>query len=165
MTGAIAPRYHSSVDTTPVSDILRRRRAEAGLSQRQLALRATVPQPNIAAYESGRRAPSVSTLEKLEAALSTPSLERVLAVREPLLRAASARGLTDLRIFGSVARGTAGPGSDVDLLVHPGPAASLFDLAGFMVDAEAILGVRVDVISDRGSGSIMDQVRSEAVAL
>ncbi|MDR2347127.1 MAG: helix-turn-helix domain-containing protein, partial [Bifidobacteriaceae bacterium] len=38
-------------------DIARRRRA-AGLTQRQLAAAAGVPQPSLASYESGRRRPS-----------------------------------------------------------------------------------------------------------
>lgn len=153
------------MNTEAVGAVLRRRRLEAGLSQRQLATLAKVPQPNIAAYESGRRMPSLSTLEKLEAALGIPTLGRLRAVRQNLLDAAHRRGLSEIRVFGSVARGSAVSGSDVDLLVHPGPDASIFTLAGFMSEAEALVGVRVDVVSDRGRGPIMDRVRGEAVLL
>lgn len=40
-------------------------RASAGLSQRQLAARAGTSQPTIAAYESGRKSPTLRTLEHL----------------------------------------------------------------------------------------------------
>lgn len=135
------------------------------MSQRELAARSGVPQPNIAAYESGRRAPAVGTLERLDGALSVPTFEGLRAVREPIIRAARGRRLSDVRVFGSVARGEAGAGSDVDLLVHPGPEASVFDLAGFMAEVEELLGVGVDVVSDRGRGPAMDRIRAEAVAL
>jgi predicted nucleotidyltransferase len=150
---------------TPISESLRRRRQEAGLSQRDLALRSGVPQPNIAAYESGRRAPATETLERLDGVLNVPTFGRLRAVREPIIHAAEARRLSDVRVFGSVARGEAGAGSDVDLLVHPGPDASVFDLAGFMAEVEEMLGLGVDVVSDRGRGVVMDRIRAEAVAL
>lgn len=164
-TRPIAARYHVDMVEALVGETLRRRRTDAGLSQRQLALRSDVPQPNIAAYESGRRTPAAETRERLEAALSVPTFERVRAVRDSILRAAERRRLSDVRVFGSVARGQAGAGSDVDLLVHPSPEASVFDLAGFMAEVAELLGVDVDVVSDRGTGPAMDRIRAEAVAL
>ncbi|MEO5535065.1 MAG: helix-turn-helix domain-containing protein [Pseudolysinimonas sp.] len=146
-----------------VGDILRVRRLNAGLSQRALALRAGVPQPNIAAYESGRRAPSAATLDRLIAVLNAPTLEKVQAQRVAIIRAATGRQLSDVRVFGSVARGEAGAESDVDLLVHPAPEASVFDLAGFMSEVEDLLGVGVDVVSDRGTGPAMERIRAEAI--
>jgi len=161
----IAGRYHCHVPENGVSGSLRRRRLEAGLSQRQLAAQSGVPQPNIAAYETGRRAPSPVTLERLDAALRRPTLARLRALRAPILRAAKDRRLSDVRVFGSVARGTAKADSDVDLLVRPHPEASVFDLAGFMTDVEELVGVEVDVVSDRGHGPVMDRIRAEAVSL
>ncbi|CAQ02865.1 helix-turn-helix domain-containing protein [Clavibacter sepedonicus] len=148
-----------------VGEELRRLRREAALSQRELAAVTGVPQPNIAAYESGRRQPSPETLVRLGAALRAPSLDRVRASRGPILEVAARRRLSDVRVFGSVARGDAAAGSDLDLLVHPAADASLFDLAGFMAEVAALLGIDVDVVSDRGSGPMMDRIRAEAVAL
>ncbi|WP_167043145.1 XRE family transcriptional regulator [Salinibacterium sp. ZJ454] len=148
-----------------VGEALRRRRLEAGLTQRQLAAQSGVPQPNIADYENGRRNPAAETLERLDGVLRTPTLERLRAARAPILRAAELRRLSDVRVFGSVARGSAGSASDVDLLVHPAPDASVFDLAGFMAEVEELLGVGVDVVSDRGSGLRMERIKAEAVAL
>lgn len=149
----------------PISEVLRRRRQDAKLSQRQLALRSAVPQPNIAAYESGRRTPAAQTLDRLDRALRVPTLERLLADREAIFRMAERRRLSNVRVFGSVARGQAGANSDVDLLVHPSPEASVFDLAGFMAEVQEVLGVDVDVVADRGRGPVMDRIRAEAVAL
>ena len=55
-----------------------------------------------------------------------------------------------MRIFGSVARGEAGPGSDVDLLVDLEPGRSLLDLGGLLMDLQGLLGVEVDVVTPRG---------------
>ena len=148
-----------------VGEELRRLRRESALSQRELAARTGVPQPNIAAYESGRRQPSSETLERLGAALRVPSLERVRASRERILEVAARCRVDDVRVFGSVARGDATAGSDVDLLVHPKPDASIFDVAGFMAEVTELLGIHVDVVSDRGTGPVMDRIRAEAVAL
>jgi transcriptional regulator with XRE-family HTH domain len=47
------------------SEILRAARAHAGLTQRALAARAGVPQPTVAAIETGRQDPRYRTLERL----------------------------------------------------------------------------------------------------
>jgi predicted nucleotidyltransferase len=148
-----------------VGEELSRLRREAALSQRELAALTGVSQPNIAAYESGRRRPTAETLERLGTVLRVPSLERVRASRERILEVAVRRRVSDVRVFGSVARGDATAGSDVDLLVHPAPDASLFDLAGFMAEVAELLGLHVDVVSDRGTGPVIDRIRTEAVAL
>ncbi|MDR0592615.1 MAG: helix-turn-helix domain-containing protein [Bifidobacteriaceae bacterium] len=152
-----------SVDTA--GQELRRRRVAAGWTQRQLAQASAVPQPSIAAYETGARRPAQATAQRLDRALRTPTPTRLKASREALIGLAAARHLHDVRVFGSVARGAAGPGSDVDLLVHPSGRASIFDLAAFQAAAEELLGLPVDVVSDRGSGPAMDRIRAEAVEL
>lgn len=50
---------------TEASALVKEARARAGLTQRQLAAQAGVRQPVVAAYESGRRQPSLPTLRKL----------------------------------------------------------------------------------------------------
>lgn len=54
----------------------------------------------------------------------------IQAHREALLNLVARHGVTDLRVFGSMARGGAGEDSDVDLLVRPLPGTSLLDLWG-----------------------------------
>ncbi len=51
------------------------------------------------------------------------------------------------RVFGSVARGTDRDGSDLDLLVDALPGATLFDLGGLQDELEALLGIRVDLLT------------------
>lgn len=66
--------------------------------------------------------------------------------RAELLALSSRHRLAGVRVFGSVARGEDGEGSDLDLLVDAVPdVTTLFDLAALRLDAERLLGVRVDV--------------------
>ena len=52
-------------EETSAGEFLRQARISAGLSQTEVARRALVAQSVISAYESGRREPSVSMLERL----------------------------------------------------------------------------------------------------
>jgi len=55
-------------------------------------------------------------------------IDEVLKVkREEILRIAAQHGARNVRIFGSVARGQAGPNSDVDVLVDLEPGRSLLE--------------------------------------
>ena len=94
------------------------------------------------------------------------TLAGLRGMRGKILDAASRRGVGDVRVFGSVARDEAGEASDVDLLVAPGPQTTLFDLSGFALDVEDIVGRHVDVATPRGlKARIRDRVLAEAVAL
>lgn len=96
----------------------------------------------------------------------SPDLGFLRAARRQILAVASRRGLGEVRVFGSVARGEAVETSDVDLLVAPGPDTTLFDLSGFALDVEEIVGRHVDVATPRGlKARIRDRVLAEAVAL
>jgi uncharacterized protein len=70
--------------------------------------------------------------------------------RQAILAAAARRGARDLRIFGSVASGTATTESDVDVVARFGPERSLLDLGGLKADLEDLLGCSVDVLSEEG---------------
>ena len=86
--------------------------------------------------------------------------------REKILNIASRHGARNVRIFGSVARGEAGPDSDVDVLIDLEPGRSLFDHAALLLELEALLGCKVDVVTERGlRARIRDRVLQEAVAL
>jgi len=140
-------------------------RARAGFSQSQLALRAGVPQPNLSAYEAGRVHPRPETLARILAAtVERPSwvLQRE---RGRVLELAGNRKAGAVRVFGSIARGTDAAGSDIDLLVTFAPNASILDAAGLVLDLEKLLGVHVDVMSDRAEGAIRDRAVAEAVPL
>jgi predicted nucleotidyltransferase len=68
-------------------------------------------------------------------------------------------------VFGSVARGEESPKSDIDFLVEFEPGSSLFDLLHISEELEALLGVRVDVVSAGGLKDRDDHIRREAVPL
>ncbi len=86
--------------------------------------------------------------------------------REEILRIASSHGARNVQLFGSHARGTAGPDSDVDLLVQLEPGHSLLDLIAIKQDLEDLLGCKVDVVTEPPlSPYVRDQVLDEAVRL
>lgn len=70
--------------------------------------------------------------------------------RTEVLEVAAKHGATDVRVFGSMARGEANEASDIDLLVRMEPGRSLFDLGALVMDLEDLLGRRVDVVTERG---------------
>lgn len=88
------------------------------------------------------------------------------AHREELLSLARRRGITNLRVFGSMARGDARAGSDVDLLVSLAPGTSALALGGLLLDAQDLLGRRVDIVTEAGlHPALRDRVLADAVAL
>jgi predicted nucleotidyltransferase/DNA-binding XRE family transcriptional regulator len=157
-----------AIDVTAGS-VLRQARDRAGLTQRELARRAGVSQSVIAAYESGAREPSLATLAalvdargvtlrlRLDAGSDAPRLgatgpigRRLRRRRAAVLALAVKHDVTDVRVFGSVARRDEGPHSDLDLLVHLPVGAGLFALGRFREDLEQLLRVPVDVVPDDG---------------
>lgn len=107
-------------------------------------------QPNIAAYESGRRNPSAEMVERLRKAARPLPHVLIDEHRDALVALAAEHGLTNVRLFGSVQRGDDGPDSDVDLLVKVRPKTGLLTIAAFARRAEELLGVPVDVVSEGG---------------
>ena len=99
-------------------------------------------------------------------AARTPTLENLRRQRRLIMRLAELAHVEGVRITGSVARGTATPDSDIDLIVDPLPGASLFDLAHFADDLEQLIGHPVDVLSARSLDPIVDaQLIADAVEL
>jgi len=86
--------------------------------------------------------------------------------RDEILDLAARHGAGNVRVFGSVARGSAGPDSDVDLLVDIASDRSLFDQIALIQELSELLDRRVDVISDRGlNPRVRRRVIDEAVPL
>jgi predicted nucleotidyltransferase len=68
------------------------------------------------------------------------------------------------RVFGSVATGSDGENSDLDLLVDPTPGTTLLTLAALQNAAERLLGVRVDVQTPKSiSARFRDRVLKQAL--
>jgi|GEM_PF-606679 len=95
----------------------------------------------------------------------TPTLEDLRARRAEILRIMARRGVRNIRVFGSVARGEAKPDSDIDLLVDLEPGRSALDLSELILDLEEALGRRVDVVELRRESGIAERIKRESVAL
>ncbi|GAA2725817.1 helix-turn-helix domain-containing protein [Cellulomonas aerilata] len=161
------------------AELLRSVREAAGLSQGALAARAGTSQPAVSRYESGASSPSVETLDRLLAVmgerleLSTVTAQRRLDVRTPRMaklrahrdrirRTAQRHGASNVRVFGSVARGEDGPDSDIDLLVDLDVrTAGLLPLGAIADELSALLGERVDVAP---TGALAPEVAESALA-
>ena len=86
--------------------------------------------------------------------------------RVDILRLADRHGASEVRVFGSVARGEAGSDSDVDLLVKLAPERSLLDHVALWQDLEDLLGRKVDLVSEKAlHWLIRDHILKEAVPL
>jgi predicted nucleotidyltransferase len=97
----------------------------------------------------------------------TPTSAKVRAAllrhRPQLVDVLDQYGATNVRMFGSVARGDAGEDSDLDLLVDlvPGRGNELLRVAGLAEELSDILGLRVDVVA---ATLLRDEVSSTALA-
>lgn len=92
--------------------------------------------------------------------------ELVAAKRSEILRVARDHGATRVRVFGSVARGESGPGSDLDLLIDMGSGGDLFDIVAIKQGVEDLLGREVHVVTEGAISPYMrEQVLLEAVPL
>jgi predicted nucleotidyltransferase/DNA-binding XRE family transcriptional regulator len=158
-------RYVDGV--SKAGEALRSARTAAGLTQAELARRAGITQSVVSAYEAGRREPAVSTLTRLVEATGAslelrvdphggrrlPATTRGQVVqrhRRRICEVAARHGASNLRLFGSTARGEDRPDSDIDLLLHLDGQVGLIGLARLQHELEEILGAPVDLIPDDG---------------
>ena len=160
--------------------VIREARRRSGMSQAELARRAGMSQPVISAYESGRREPGLSMLAKLVGAAGyemsvdlvakgdvprglpdTPVGRMLRRRRRAIVQAAERRGATNVRVFGSVARGTDTESSDVDVMVDLASDVGVVGLIGLEREISEILGRGVDVVP---AASLKPGVASQALA-
>ncbi|HJT21868.1 MAG TPA: nucleotidyltransferase family protein [Nitrospira sp.] len=88
------------------------------------------------------------------------------AKRDEILRLAARHGASNVRVFGSVARGEAGARSDVDLLVEMEQGRSLLDLIELNQELETFLERKVDILTDEGLSPYLEQrIHAEAIPL
>jgi predicted nucleotidyltransferase/DNA-binding XRE family transcriptional regulator len=145
--------------TISAASTIRDARTRARLTQAELGARARIAQSVVSSYESARREPSIDMLQRIVGAAGfelqlslapAAPLSRLQAVvrdnRLRLRRELQALGASNIRLFGSVARGEDGPESDVDVLVDIPDTVGLFTLGRMQTAAEVCLGVRVDVV-------------------
>lgn len=87
--------------------------------------------------------------------------------REAILRIAAENGASNVRVFGSVARGEAREDSDIDLLVDQDwTRLSYWGGMGLIIALEELLGRKVDVATvDELKPIIREHVLAEAIPL
>lgn len=126
-----------------------------GMSQRQIAEALGVSQPAVS--QQLKFAPDLEDLQPGE----------LLEAATPVLRAlADDHGYRRLAVFGSVARGEAQLGSDIDLIVASPEGASSFDFLRFKQLIEHVLGREIDLVDYGGlKPKLDDDIRREAVLL
>lgn len=93
-----------------------------------------------------------------------PSVELLRFHQAEILRLAERRGISRIRVFGSVARGDATHESDIDLLVDFDKSHRGLDLFAFERELEELLGYPVDVATEVHP-VIRDKVDAQAVLL
>ncbi len=165
--------------------ILRQARTRARMSQTDVARHAGVAQSVVSAYEAGRRDPSMRMLAKLVAATGhrlvidveredggarglpdSPLGRRLRQRRRAVVACAHRHAASNIRVFGSVARGEDTPDSDIDLVVDLAPGTGLFELGALRRELSEILGAPVDVApSDSLRVSVRREVERDAVLL
>jgi uncharacterized protein len=149
---------------TSTARLIKEARTTAGLTQAALARRAGTSQPTVAAYESGEKVPNADTLERLLRAAGrsissepsaagprTESLRDLLGRRRAeVIRIAAAHHATNVRVFGSVARGEETDRSDVDLLVDMEAGRSLLEQVRLRRALSELLGIELDLVTSGG---------------
>lgn len=98
--------------------------------------------------------------------LPTPTLDNLRARRDDILALAERYGAYNVRVFGSVARGEATAGSDVDLLVDFRDDATLWDAVGLWQDLQELLGCEVSLVgNDERQTRFRKRIEEDLVAL
>jgi predicted nucleotidyltransferase/DNA-binding XRE family transcriptional regulator len=158
-------------------------RESSGLTQTEFANRAGTSQPAVARYESGAASPSTATLMRLlkaggyeldvqlrKASPSNLSSLRARKIREhrgEIRRLARAAGATNIRVFGSVARGDDNQDSDIDFLVdYEISGSGGIPLITLKDQLESLLDEKVDIApTDVLKKSILEVALSECIPL
>lgn len=129
-----------------------RKGAAAGMSQREIAA------------AIGRSQPEVSRLLHFQP--STPRGHLLMLHRDAVITVLRSHDLINPRVVGSVARGTDGPDSDIDLLVDAKTPVSLFQIARAESEVSDILGCATElVIADQLRPHVRERMEPEAARL
>lgn len=167
-----AGRPGTAPDAAVGARIAEARRSRA-LSQAALASAAALERTALSKIETGRRGVGSSELARIAQALGLPieqlfidkaaedSMTTLTSRRAAILKICRRHGAHSPRLFGSIARGRAEPGSDVDLLVDMEPGRSLLDQAALLVELRDLLGRDVDVVTAQG---LRDRIRARVLA-
>jgi predicted nucleotidyltransferase/DNA-binding XRE family transcriptional regulator len=157
--------------------LVRSARERAGMSARDLAAKSGVSTSTVTRIERGEINPTVTMLERLLDASGNelvvtvqprpdrPTLTALHERRDELLDIVASFGGSNVRVFGSVARGDSGRNSDVDLLIDVPAGTGLITIEQIADALETIVPWRVDVMTSGAARRRMAHVLDEAVAL
>lgn len=96
---------------------------------------------------------------------TTLDLETVLGILSEHRQDLENRGVSKIAVFGSFARGEAGPESDIDILIEFSRPVGLFEFIRLKHDLETILGRSVDLATpDSLKSRFRDRILREAVS-
>ena len=157
-------------------------RHKSGLTQSEFADRAGTSQSAVARYESGRSSPSATTMTRLLRAagfelevrlkkarasdLSSDRARKLRRMRGEINRLMKNAGATNVRIFGSVARGEDQATSDIDFLVNFDTSQGLMPIVKLIEELSKLLGEKVDVAPvGIMRPSVLENALAEAVPL
>lgn len=94
------------------------------------------------------------------------TVEDLRSHRDEILAIGRRYGVSNVRVFGSVARGEADEHSDLDLLIEVAPGHGYFDMTSFALDVEQLMGVFTQVATPNGLKKRMQaRILAEAVPL
>lgn len=97
---------------------------------------------------------------------SAPTLDLLRSKKDVIHTIARAHKISTVSVTGSVARGDATETSDVDLICETESNAGLYDLAGFELDMEQLLGFPAQALSASSLHTPLDDsITRDAVAL
>ena len=86
--------------------------------------------------------------------------------RARILALAERHGITNVRVFGAMARGDADDASDVDLLVSLPPEKTGLALGALLMDVQDLLQRRVEVVTEKSlHPGLRERVLTEAQPL
>ncbi len=94
-------------------------------------------------------------------------VEEVIKENSNEIRQIAARhGASNIRLFGSAARGEAKPDSDIDFLIDVTAETSPWFPVGLIHDLEKLLGRRVEVVTERAlNKDLREKVLQEAISV
>lgn len=94
------------------------------------------------------------------------TLKEIKQKKRVILKLAELHGVKSVKIFGSVAKGYAGKGSDIDFLIEMEKDKTLLDRLAFMQSLKELLKTDVDVVSKASlKKRVKSKIEKEALSL